>query len=64
VELLLQIKHLLYEKRFTIEGARQHMQSSPKKAVKPPGRQQPLFEGGDALPSIRRELAEILALLK
>ena len=27
VELLLRIKHLLYEKRFTIEGARQTLQS-------------------------------------
>src|ERR1700745_482139 len=31
VELLLRIKHLLYEKRFTIEGARQSLQAeSPK----------------------------------
>src|SRR3974390_2114751 len=31
VELLLRIKHLLYEKRFTIEGARQTLQAeSPK----------------------------------
>ena len=27
VELLLRIKHLLYEKRFTIEGARQSLQA-------------------------------------
>src|SRR5690349_19687977 len=30
VELLLKIKHLLYEKRFTIEGARQSMQDEMK----------------------------------
>jgi len=30
VELLLRIKHLLYEKRFTIEGARQSLQSEAK----------------------------------
>src|SRR6202012_1415153 len=33
VELLLRIKHLLYEKKFTIEGARQHLHEesrSPK----------------------------------
>src|SRR5947209_4910641 len=34
VELLLRIKHLLYEKRFTIEGARQTLQSEGK-APKP-----------------------------
>ena len=34
VELLLRIKHLLYEKRFTIEGARQSLQSEAK-APKP-----------------------------
>src|SRR5882672_12788750 len=34
VELVLEIKHLLYDKRFTIEGARQSLQSearAPKK---------------------------------
>ena len=65
VELLLRIKHLLYEKRFTIEGARQTLQSeskSPKpKAVK--RAQQELF-AADPLPEIRRELADILLLLK
>src|ERR1700760_1079537 len=30
VELLLRIKHLLYEKRFTIEGARQSLQAEAK----------------------------------
>ena len=65
VELLLRIKHLLYEKRFTIEGARQSLQSearSPK--PKPVKRlQQDLF-ATDPLPEIRRELADILLLLK
>ncbi len=65
VELLLRIKHLLYEKRFTIEGARQSLQAeakSPKpKAVK---RVQPDLFADDPLPGIRRELAEILQLLK
>lgn len=69
VELLLRIKHLLYDKRFTIEGARQALQSearSPKRAASPvrkAGRQQELF-GEDPLPEIRRELAEILQILK
>src|SRR5712691_216643 len=30
VELLLQIKHLLYERKFTIEGARKWLQDRPK----------------------------------
>jgi len=65
VELLLRIKHLLYEKKFTIEGARQslHAESrAPKpKAAKPA--QQELFSE-DPLPEIRRELAEILQMFK
>src|ERR1051326_6822653 len=35
VELLLRIKHLLYEKRFTIEGARQSLQSEAPKSRAP-----------------------------
>jgi DNA-binding transcriptional MerR regulator len=65
VELLLRIKHLLYERRFTIEGARQSLQaetkvSKPKSAKRV---QQDLFSV-DPLPQIRRELADILQLLK
>jgi len=64
VELLLQIKHLLYEKKFTIEGARQFLQGASKLAAKQhvPQTQQALF-GNDALPQIRKELASILELL-
>lgn len=29
VELILEIKHLLYERRFTIEGARKHLEAKP-----------------------------------
>lgn len=65
VELLLRIKHLLYEKRFTIEGARQTLQTEirapkPKRARQA---QQELF-AVDPLPEIRRELAGILEILK
>jgi len=65
VELLLRIKHLLYEKRFTIEGARQSLQAEAK-APKPKTIkriQQELFSS-DPLPEIRKELADILQLLK
>ncbi len=30
VESILEIKHLLYEKRYTIEGARKHLETKPK----------------------------------
>jgi len=65
VELLLRIKHLLYEKRFTIEGARQTLQAESRAArTKSPKRlQQELFPN-DPLPEIRRELEDILAILK
>jgi DNA-binding transcriptional MerR regulator len=65
VELLLRIKHLLYEKRFTIEGARQTLQNESR-APKPkaPKRAQAELFGEDPLPEIRRELQEILLLLK
>jgi DNA-binding transcriptional MerR regulator len=65
VELLLRIKHLLREKRFTIEGARQTLiaESRAPKARAPKRAQQELFSD-DPLPEIRRELADILALLK
>jgi DNA-binding transcriptional MerR regulator len=64
VELLLQIKHLLYERKFTIEGARQFLQGAGKAAAKAPlpPTQGALF-GNDALPEIRKELAEILTML-
>jgi len=65
VELLLRIKHLLYEKKFTIEGARQTLQAESKvpKVKTPKLAQQELFSQ-DPLPEIRRELADILQLLK
>jgi DNA-binding transcriptional MerR regulator len=63
VELLLQIKHLLYEKRFTIDGARQHLLAEAKSAQKDiKQEQQPLFS--DPLPEIRRELSDILKMMK
>ncbi len=65
VELLLRIKHLLYEKKFTIEGARQSLQAqsrSPKPKIARIAQQELFAE--DPLPEIRRELTEILELLK
>jgi|ERR1041385_1842588 DNA-binding transcriptional MerR regulator len=64
VELLLQIKHLLYEKKYTIEGARQFLQGASRATSKSqiPQTQQPLF-GNEALPEIRKELRSILEIL-
>jgi DNA-binding transcriptional MerR regulator len=66
VELLLRIKHLLYDKRFTIEGARQslHSEARAPKPVRAPKRIQAELFSDDPLPDIRRELREILELLK
>lgn len=65
VELLLRIKHLLYDKRFTIEGARQALQLEARSPKPKRGKvsQQELF-ADDPLPEIRRGLADILAILK
>jgi DNA-binding transcriptional MerR regulator len=65
VELLLRIKHLLYEKKFTIEGARMalHAESRAPKPRAAKRQQQELFSE-DPLPNIRRELSEILEMLK
>jgi DNA-binding transcriptional MerR regulator len=65
VELLLKIKHLLYEKRYTIEGARQSLHNISKagKSKAPAHKQRDLFTP-DPLARIRTELASILLILK
>src|SRR5207237_1815310 len=69
VELLLRIKYLLYEKKYTIEGARLYLQSESKvnrRKVTAKTVHQGLFStpGGEALTEIRKEFASILNLLK
>ena len=70
VELVLEIKRLLYDKRYTIEGARKYLDWRSREVVTRPGsakaaRLQPdLFGNPDpALEVIRKELSEILQLL-
>jgi DNA-binding transcriptional MerR regulator len=67
VELFLEIKHLLYEKRFTIEGARKSFKSMGKQPARRAAReasQTRLFDSSPpALEKIRKELVEILRLL-
>jgi DNA-binding transcriptional MerR regulator len=76
VELVLEIKRLLYDKRYTIEGARKALESESKThssaheteaaAVAEPHRslQGELFIASPALEEIRKELTEILDILK
>lgn len=71
VELVLEIKRLLYEKRYTIEGARKYLDSrSREAAASPPAAkgtrsQTALFGDPNAvLDTIRKELIEILELLR
>ena len=65
VELLLRIKHLLYDKKFTIEGARKELtrESKDKTRKVAPVSQAELFPAVSLLPEIRQELAAILKLL-
>ncbi|HLW75644.1 MAG TPA: MerR family transcriptional regulator, partial [Bryobacteraceae bacterium] len=74
VELVLEIKRLLYEKRFTIEGARKSMETRgkgeaaarpTKVAAKAKARQTDLFAETPVLfESVRKELRELADLLK
>src|ERR1700734_4300065 len=54
VELLLNIKHLLYNEKFTIEGARQALKAGKLAEEKPRelARQEELFPVADPLPEI------------
>ena len=73
VELVLEIKRLLYDKRYTIEGARKYLESRSREvgsksssgaAAKAARPQTALFgDPGPALDVIRKELTEILQLL-
>ncbi|MEQ1945569.1 MAG: MerR family transcriptional regulator [Bryobacteraceae bacterium] len=74
VELVLEIKQLLYEKRFTIEGARKFLETrskpepagAAKKAPKPKRIQASLFpsDPAPALELIRTELRALADLLR
>jgi DNA-binding transcriptional MerR regulator len=75
VELVLEIKRLLYDEKYTIAGARKALRDQSKqvkrveKKPKAPPRQVGLFGAepaadADALGEIKKELREILALLK
>jgi DNA-binding transcriptional MerR regulator len=71
VELLLRIKQLLYDRKFTIEGARRVLTGSKQTAAMAAApvhlstnqTQGELFTAPNPLPEIRQALAEILKLL-
>ena len=64
VEMLLNIKQLLYDKKFTIEGARKALKSGKAEVpVQKPAKQESLFAAADPIPAIRQELSDILKLL-
>jgi DNA-binding transcriptional MerR regulator len=73
VELVLEIKRLLYEKRFTIEGARKALEGSKqqkraaimKQDTPAPRHQGELFAGGNSefFQELKRELNEILKIV-
>ncbi|HUA87429.1 MAG TPA: MerR family transcriptional regulator [Bryobacteraceae bacterium] len=71
VELVLEIKRLLYEKRFTIEGARKTLESRGKpeprasKPAKARAGQTPLFDdSASVLEVVRKELESLAEMLK
>lgn len=67
VELILEIKHLLYDRRFTIEGARKHLQEQAKLATVPIAAKPPKPINAPrpvvTLASLRQEVAALLDLL-
>jgi DNA-binding transcriptional MerR regulator len=65
VETILEIKHLLYEKRFTIEGARKAIEARGKaQAIPAPQPSQAMLFSGPDLSAIRAELEALAKLLK
>ncbi len=80
VELVLEIKRLLYEKRFTIEGARKMLESKPKRSAAETASAKPvagstsssrrqqgeLFSGGSPAfyQELHKELTDLLTLLQ
>src|SRR6056297_3690953 len=55
IEVILLIKHLLYDKKFTIQGAKQYLRGINRDAKKPPA--------NDMIREIKNELLEIKNLL-
>ncbi|MCF8026252.1 MAG: MerR family transcriptional regulator [Desulfobacteraceae bacterium] len=56
IEAILEIKHLLYDRKFTIEGAIKHLKQKPKQTARP--------NADPILSEIRAELEAILKILE
>jgi DNA-binding transcriptional MerR regulator len=61
IETILKIKHLLYDRRFTIKGARRYLLDAAREEREPVGRRVAL--PADELLELRRELVELRRLL-
>src|SRR5262245_1747244 len=61
IETILKIKHLLYDRRFTIKGARRYLLDAAREDREPAGRRVAL--PADELLELRRELGELRRLL-
>ena len=61
IETILKIKHLLYDRRYTIAGARRYLLDSARESREPGGRRIPLPV--DQLAELRRDLGELKQLL-
>jgi len=64
VENVLHIKRLLYERRFTIAGARQHLRTEGRPAQQQSGLPFPKKGSPENLKKVRQGLQEILGILK
>src|SRR5437660_2680661 len=71
VELVLEIKRLLYEKRFTIEGARKFLETRgkpeparPAKSAKPRAQADLFSDSSTLIDTVRKELQALADMLK
>ena len=70
VELILHIKQLLYEERFTVAGAKKRLaEEAPSPPAPPPvaldtGAEKQVESLHDLLADVRREIGEVITLLK
>ncbi|WP_202901666.1 MerR family transcriptional regulator [Bryobacter aggregatus] len=56
VEFILEVKHLLYEKRYTIEGARKHLEHKPKPLSKSAKKNTAAAGAGRPMPKVQSSL--------
>jgi len=64
IETILAIKQLLYDKKFTIEGARKHLRLTGRKKRRADAAAPPASVVPDLMVEIKRDLHEILQILE